>query len=56
MVNPQLSFEVPVVCDEDNDMLKELSTLKEFRLAVFPMDVDSALGSDGFGVGFYQSC
>ncbi|XP_027178008.1 uncharacterized protein LOC113777167 [Coffea eugenioides] len=53
---PALPFEVPQVDSACNDNLKAALTVEEVREAVFAMEVNSAPGPDGFGVGFYQIC
>ena len=53
---PALPFEVPKVDGACNDKLIEIPSAKEVRDVVFSMEVNSAPGPDGFGVGFYQTC
>nr|XP_027077000.1 uncharacterized protein LOC113700749 [Coffea arabica] len=52
----ELPFEVPRVTQEDNEIMKQLPTMKEIHEVVFGMDTQSAPGPDGFGAGFFQSC
>ncbi|XP_071923133.1 uncharacterized protein [Coffea arabica] len=51
-----MPFAVPQVGEEDSQMMAGLPTLEEMRETVFGMNVESAPGPDGFGMGFYQSC
>ena len=51
---PEPPFVVPAVDRECNGSLMAVPTAEEIREVVFAMEVNSAPGPDGFGVGFYQ--
>nr|XP_027124187.1 uncharacterized protein LOC113740870 [Coffea arabica] len=53
---PEPPFAVPAVDMECNGSLMAVPTAEEIREVVFAMEVNSAPGPDGFGVGFYQVC
>ncbi|XP_071902386.1 uncharacterized protein [Coffea arabica] len=53
---PDLPFAIPSVGSVQNDKIREVPSAEEIREVVFSMDLNSAPGPDGFGVGFYQKC
>ncbi|CDP18963.1 unnamed protein product [Coffea canephora] len=53
---PDLPFAIPSVGSVQNDRIREVPSAEEIREVVFSMDLNSAPGPDGFGVGFYQKC
>ena len=55
-VFPQLEFSLPSLRQEDNQFLEKLPIFKELKEVVCSLSWETAPGSDGFGVGFYQEC
>ncbi|KAG2713795.1 hypothetical protein I3760_04G192000 [Carya illinoinensis] len=56
-VLPDLSNLVQtVVTEEDNERLCQLPSIQDVRDVVFSIPVNSSLGLDGFGSGFFQAC
>ncbi|XP_027171434.1 uncharacterized protein LOC113771000 [Coffea eugenioides] len=53
---PALPFELPQAASEHNAAITAVPSAEEIRQIVFSMEVNSAPGPDGFGVGFYRSC
>lgn len=45
-----------LVTSQQNDSLCSIPNEEEIRVAIFSMNVSSAHGPDGFGVGFYKEC
>ncbi|XP_041009467.1 uncharacterized protein LOC121253532 [Juglans microcarpa x Juglans regia] len=45
-----------VISEDDNSRLCSLPTEEEVKQAVFNIPIESSLGPDGFGSGFYRAC
>lgn len=45
-----------MVTNKQNQLLRQMPNMEELKQVVFSMNPNSALGSDGFGRKFYQSC
>ncbi|KAF5442830.1 hypothetical protein F2P56_035448, partial [Juglans regia] len=54
---PVLSHLVsPMFFEADNIDFCKLHSIQEIKETIFSILVDSSLGSDGFGLGFFRSC
>lgn len=51
-----LNFITPVIINDDSSSLLEEVTNDEIKEAFFSMNPHKALGPDGFGANFFQTC
>ena len=51
-----IPFPIPIISQQQRDMLDVLPLEEEVKEVVFCIDKDSAIGSDGYSALFYQTC